>query len=78
MQKLRPNINTTEIPEFLVCVSVTSLKLIHNHISSMAKLTAQEKEAQIMSEIRASAVKFEPKFETSFFGNIFGFSVRTN
>lgn len=42
------------------------------------KLTAQEKEAQIMNEIRSANVKFEPKFETSFFGNIFGFAVRTN
>lgn len=46
----------------------------------MAKVfvSAQEKEQQIMQEIRASQVKFEPKFETSFFGNIFGFQIRTN
>lgn len=42
------------------------------------KLTAQQKEAQIMNEIRSNSVKFEPKFETSFFGNFFGFSVRSN
>lgn len=44
----------------------------------MAKLTAQEKEAKIMQEIRSNNAKFESKFETSFFGNIFGFAVRTN
>lgn len=41
-------------------------------------MTAQEKEAQIMSEIRSNNAKYENKFETSFFGNIFGFSIRTN
>lgn len=42
------------------------------------KLTAPEKEAQIMKEIRSASVKYEPKFETKFFGNIFGFSIRSN
>lgn len=38
--------------------------------------TAAEKEAQIMNEIRSSAVKFEPKFEGSILGELFGFSRR--
>lgn len=42
------------------------------------KMTAQEKEARIMQEIRLSAVKFEPKFETTFFGNFFGVGFKTN
>ena len=55
----------------------------HNiHIFTMpvtvTKMTAAEKEAKIMNEIRASAATFEPKFLGSFFGELFGFSVRTN
>jgi hypothetical protein len=42
------------------------------------KMTATEKEAQIMKEIRANSVKFEPKFEGSFFGQLFGFAVKTS
>ncbi|CAK7896907.1 hypothetical protein CAAN1_04S04918 [[Candida] anglica] len=41
------------------------------------KMTAQEKEALIMKEIRASSVKYEPKFEGSFLGNIFGIAFKT-
>lgn len=41
-------------------------------------MTAQEKEAKIMTEIRSSNIKYEPKFETSFLGNFFGFSTRKN
>lgn len=44
----------------------------------MAKITAAEKEAMIMKDIRASSVKYEPKFEFSIFGTMFGFAVRTN
>lgn len=40
-------------------------------------MTAQEKEAAIMNEIRSASTKFEPKFEGSFFGNIFGFAIRS-
>ncbi|KAK6197539.1 uncharacterized protein RJT21DRAFT_123360 [Scheffersomyces amazonensis] len=39
--------------------------------------TAAEKEAQIMKEIRANNAKYESKFQGSFFGDIFGFAVKT-
>lgn len=42
------------------------------------KMTAQEKEAQIMAEIRLNTVKFTPKYETTFFGNFFGFGFKSN
>ncbi|KAM9893474.1 hypothetical protein OXX79_009318 [Metschnikowia pulcherrima] len=42
------------------------------------KMTAQEKEAQIMAEIRSNTVKFTPKYETTFFGNFFGFGFKSN
>lgn len=42
------------------------------------KQTAQEKEARIMAEIRLSNVKYESKFETTFFGNFFGIGFRSN
>ncbi|ODV77958.1 uncharacterized protein CANTADRAFT_91403 [Suhomyces tanzawaensis NRRL Y-17324] len=42
------------------------------------KMTAAEKEAQIMKEIRANNLKYEPKFEGSFFGELFGFAVLKN
>lgn len=42
------------------------------------KLTAQEKEANIMAEIRKNVTKFEPKFETTLFGNFFGIGFRSN
>lgn len=45
---------------------------------SPVKMTAQEKEAQIMAAIRLSAVKYESKFETTFFGNFFGVSFKAN
>lgn len=44
--------------------------------SPIIKMTAQEKEAQIMKEIRASAVKYEPKFQGSFLGDIFGIAFK--
>lgn len=40
------------------------------------KMTAAEKEAQIMQEIRANAKKFDTKFEGSFFGEFFGFAIK--
>ncbi|CUM68400.1 uncharacterized protein PRCAT00006123001 [Priceomyces carsonii] len=46
-------------------------------MSAATKMTAQEKEAQIMKEIRASTIQFEKKFETSFLGNFFGFSIKS-
>lgn len=42
------------------------------------KMTAQEKEAQIMAEIRLNNVKYESKFETTFFGQFFGIAFRSN
>lgn len=42
------------------------------------KMTAQEKEAQIMAEIRLNTVKFTPKYETTFLGNFFGFGFKSN
>lgn len=45
---------------------------------SPVKLTAEQKEARIMQEIRLNAVQFEPKFETTFFGNFFGLSFKSN
>lgn len=39
---------------------------------------AQEKENAIMQEIRANAPKFEDKFQGTFFGEVFGISVKTN
>lgn len=41
-------------------------------------MTAQEKEAAIMNEIRASSATFEPKFQGSFLGEIFGFAIKTS
>lgn len=41
------------------------------------KMTAQEKEAAIMNEIRSNNVKYEPKFQGSIFGEIFGFAVKS-
>lgn len=43
--------------------------------STTVKRTAAEKEAQIMNEIRANSVKYDSKFEGSFFGELFGFAV---
>lgn len=43
---------------------------------SPVKMTAQEKEARIMADIRLSAVKFDSKFETTFFGNFFGIAFK--
>lgn len=43
----------------------------------VVKMTAQEKEAQIMKEIRANNVKYESKFEGSFLGQVFGFAVKS-
>ena len=40
------------------------------------KMTAQEKEAQIMSEIRSQSVKYESKYEGSFLGELFGISFK--
>lgn len=40
------------------------------------KLTAAQKEQQIMQEIRNNAIKYENKFEGSFLGEIFGFAIR--
>ncbi|CAH2352965.1 hypothetical protein CLIB1423_08S04874 [[Candida] railenensis] len=51
--------------------------MISTPVAPVNKMTAQEKEAQIMQEIRASQVKFEPKFETTFLGQIFGISFKT-
>lgn len=45
---------------------------------AQTKMTAQEKEASIMAEIRNSATKFEPKYETTFFGNFFGIAFKSN
>lgn len=45
---------------------------------SNQKLTAQEKEALIMSEIKNANVKFEPRYQGSFLGDFFGLSVRSN
>ncbi|KAM3119188.1 hypothetical protein RJF_2784 [Candidozyma auris] len=42
------------------------------------KMTAEQKEAQIMNEIRKNNAKFEPRFETTFFGNFFGIAFKTN
>lgn len=53
------------------------LKMIAQTPLAAKKITAQEKEAMIMNEIRSNMVKYEPKFEGSFLGNIFGFSIRT-
>ncbi|MCP8716612.1 MAG: hypothetical protein M5E90_04245 [Asgard group archaeon] len=39
-------------------------------------MTAAEKEQQIMQEIRNNAVKYENKFEGSFLGDFFSFSVK--
>lgn len=36
------------------------------------KLTAAQKEQQIMQEIRNNSIKYESKFEGSFLGEIFG------
>ncbi|KAG2734966.1 hypothetical protein G9P44_001180 [Scheffersomyces stipitis] len=44
----------------------------------VVKMTAQEKEAQIMKEIRANNVKYESKFEGSFLGQVFGFAVKSD
>lgn len=43
-----------------------------------AKITAQEKEARIMAEIRLSQTTFEPKFETTFLGQVFGISFKSS
>lgn len=51
--------------------------MISNPVAPVAKMTAQEKEAQIMQEIRANSQKYEPKFEGRFFGQIFGFAVKS-
>lgn len=40
-------------------------------------MTAQEKEAQIMAEIRLNNVKYEPKFEATFLGNFFEIAFRS-
>lgn len=40
------------------------------------KLTAAQKEQQIMQEIRSNSIKYESKFEGSFLGEIFGFAIR--
>ncbi len=52
--------------------------MISNPTVPTAKLTAPEKEAMIMKEIRSNSVKYDSKFEGSFFGNIFGFSIRSS
>lgn len=47
-------------------------------MSAPVKLTAPEKEAAIMKEIRSNSVKYQPKFEGSFFGDIFGFAIKSS
>jgi hypothetical protein len=42
------------------------------------KLTGAEKEAQIMKEIRLNQTKYETKFAGSFFGELFGFAIKSN
>ncbi|CCG20559.1 hypothetical protein CORT_0A01680 [Candida orthopsilosis Co 90-125] len=46
------------------------------HQQPSIKMTATEKEAQIMADIKANARKFENKFEGSFLGDYFGFAIR--
>ncbi|RCK63184.1 hypothetical protein Cantr_09708 [Candida viswanathii] len=64
---------------------INNLKIINTyyqqpHIPTMFAqkpvMTAAEKEQQIMQEIRNNAVKYENKFEGSFLGDIFTFSVK--
>lgn len=40
------------------------------------KLTAPEKEAMIMKEIRSNKVNYEKKFGGSFLGNFFDFAIK--
>lgn len=40
------------------------------------KMTAEQKEAQIMKEIRSNTTKFEPRYEGTFFGDFFGIAFK--
>lgn len=40
------------------------------------KLTAEQKEAKIMNDIRNSTTKFEPRYEGTFFGDFFGIAFK--